>query len=349
MDQTATVKGEYSTTAPSLKPARGFRLLHSALGYLFAAAGLIWVLHDLHPAQLIGQLQHVNWWWIVAGMLCDVTSYTCQGWRWKLLLRPAGEISALRAVQAVYTGLFVNEVLPMRAGELVRAYLAARWTGATMLTVVPSMVVERLFDGLWMAIGIGLTACFIPLPRDLQATAQALGLVVVLAAALFVWLAFRRPRSVAVSSPQPGWRLWRMIAALPERLSSALSGFGRTRAFYFSFALSLAFLLLQMLAFWMVMIGYGLRASFWIGMVVFLIVHLSTAIPSAPGNAGSYQFFTVIGLTLFGVDKALATGFSLVVFVLLTLPLITVGFLALSRSGMTLHSIRQEIGATMAR
>lgn len=50
-----------------------------------------------------------------------------------------------------------------------------------------------------------------------------------------------------------------------------------------------------------------------------------------------------VGLTLFGVDKTLATGFALVVFALLTLPLLLIGFVAFSRAGMTLASIRREI------
>lgn len=74
-----------------------------------------------------------------------------------------------------------------------------------------------------------------------------------------------------------------------------------------------------------------------------LIVRLGTAIPGAPSNIGTYQFFCVVGLTLFGVDKTLATGFSVVVFFLLTLPLWALGLLAVSRSGTTLPALRDQI------
>jgi hypothetical protein len=64
---------------------------------------------------------------------------------------------------------------------------------------------------------------------------------------------------------------------------------------------------------------------------------------------GTYQFFTVVGLTLLGVDKTLATGFSVVVFLLLTIPLWAIGFLALSRSGTSLHALQEEIRRLMAK
>ena len=115
------------------------------------------------------------------------------------------------------------------------------------------------------------------------------------------------------------------------------------RAFYQALLVSLLLIISQALAFWLVMLGCGLRFSFWVGAAVYLIVHLGTAAPIAPANVGSYQFFTVIGLTLFGVDKAAATAFSLVVFVLLTLPLLLLGFAALSTSGTSLGQLRREV------
>jgi hypothetical protein len=72
-------------------------------------------------------------------------------------------------------------------------------------------------------------------------------------------------------------------------------------------------------------------------------VRAGTAIPNAPANVGTYQFFTVLGLTWFGVAKTQATVFSVVVFVLLTLPLWLVGFVALRSAGYSLTHIRRDM------
>ncbi len=314
-------------------PHSTFRIPHSVFGYLLAAAGLIWVLHDFRPGQLREMVAGLDWRWIALAVVCDVISYVCQGVRWRLLLKPLGELSTLRATQAIYAGLFTNEILPMRLGELVRAYLASRWTAVGVVSIIPSMVVERLFDGVWLAVGIGLTAMFVPLPKDLLRAADALGVGVVLAAAALLYFSLRPPKTKRVS----------LIASLLERLSSGLQGMARTPEFFLSLAGSLLLLAFQAMAFWLVMLAVGLHLSLSIGVAVFLIVHLGTAIPNAPANLGSYQFFTVVGLTLFGVDKGAATGFSLVVFVLLTLPLLVLGFVAISASGTGLLKIHGEV------
>jgi hypothetical protein len=74
-----------------------------------------------------------------------------------------------------------------------------------------------------------------------------------------------------------------------------------------------------------------------------LIVRLGTAIPNAPANIGSHQFFCVLALSLFGVAQTAAAGFSIVYFLALTLPLWILGLLALSRTGLSLSTIRLSI------
>jgi hypothetical protein len=84
----------------------------------------------------------------------------------------------------------------------------------------------------------------------------------------------------------------------------------------------------------------------WVaGAAVFLIVHIGTVIPSAPSNVGTYQFFTVVGLALFGVNKTLAASFSVVVFLILTIPLWAIGMLVFMRLGLSLKKLRTEIAS----
>jgi glycosyltransferase 2 family protein len=206
-----------------------------------------------------------------------------------------------------------------------------------MSAVFPSIMVERLFDGIWLALGMAVAAMLMPLPSSLLHGGDVLGVLILVATALFLYEVFRRPDRSALAGDQPPGKL--------ARFRRGFQQIGRRREAFLAFGLSLVLLTAQMLAFWLVMRAYGLDVSFWTGAAALMIVHLGTAVPNAPANVGTYQFFCVIALTLFGIDKSVATGFSVVVFVILTIPLWVLGFLALGCTGATLASVRAQIDA----
>jgi uncharacterized membrane protein YbhN (UPF0104 family) len=339
----------------------------AALGYALAFVCLVWVFHDFDFHGLVRRIVAMNLYWVAAAILCDVLSYVCQGARWRLLLRPLGRVSVLRSAQAIYAGLFVNEVLPMKLGEVVRILLVSRWMSVKLGSVAASVLVERVCDGVWLAAGVILATLLVPLPPKLVEAGDAFGIIILITLVLLTLLAvcghrlsphFSAHAEIGFNEgPGPdttvkggssrgftlkGW-LFEALSALVRRLSFDLRVIGRARGALLAFALSPVMLLLQALSFWMVMRAYGLRLPFTTGVLVFLVVHLGSALPNAPANIGTYQFFTVLGLTLFGVDKTTAAGFSLVVFALLTVPLWAIGFWAMGRSGLTLLEVRSRL------
>ncbi|HVX66683.1 MAG TPA: lysylphosphatidylglycerol synthase transmembrane domain-containing protein, partial [Bryobacteraceae bacterium] len=290
------------------------RTLRAVIGYCLAAACLVWLFHDVNWAAIGRDLRGIRWSWVAVAIALIVLSYGCQGWRWSLLLRPIGALSAFESAQAVYAGLFTNEILPMRMGEVVRAYLVSRWLGVGVSDVVPSMVVERLFDGVWLALALGATAIFVErLPPGLLRAGDIVGALVMAAAALFAFMVLRKRAPRAEPKPESRFILVRKVARLAGSLEAGLREIGRSRTLYVSFGVSAFVLGGQMTAFWLILRAYGIRLPFWTGVAAMLIVQLGTLIPNAPANVGTYQFFAVVGLELFGVDRNVATGFSLVV------------------------------------
>lgn len=318
-----------------------------ALGYLLAVAGLVWVFHDIQPRQLLSVTSITNWWLIAASVFFDVLTYVLQGVRWRLLLAPVGRLRPLCATQAIYAGLFTSEVVPLRFGEVVRAFLVSRWLGSGIGVVVPSMIVERFLDALWLVVGLGLAAMLVPLPKQLVNAGDLLGAVVLAATIVFVCVVLRKKRELAcgISERAPkldGATTWSSIVA---RLALGLHEIGVSRSLYRAVALSAGMLACQVVAIWFIMLAFGLKLGVLAGAVVVLIVRLGTAIPNAPANVGSFQFFTVLALGLFGVDKTVAAAFSVVDFFILTAPLWIIGLFALSRTGMGLRDIRAELGS----
>lgn len=320
-------------------------------GYALAAACLIWVFYNVNPSRLLKSITDINWGWIVLAVACDVLGYCSQGAQWTLLLHPFGKVRFLKAVQAIYAGLFTNEMLPMRAGELVRIFLVSRWLSVDFMSVVPSVAVGRLFDGIWLVVGIGLTAVFVHLPEELREGIEILGVAVLAGILLlfYVILFAKGTVSVDAGDKEKKQRGFPLVLSWIGKTAQGIRAIGLTRHFYLSFAVSALYLFFGIMAFWLGTRAYGLDLFLWAGAAAYLIVRVGIFIPNAPSNLGTYQFFTVFALTLLGVDKTDAAGFSVIFFVILTIPSLVIGLFAISRAGMKFRDIRREIGNLIKR
>ena len=316
------------------------------LVYAAAVASLVWVFHDISWRALLTQIQGIDPRWLVPAVAADILSYYFQGVRWHYLLKPVGKLSSLKATQAIYVGLFANEILPMRLGEIAVAFLAGRWLRLPIARVLPSMLIGRLLDGVWLALAVVVLLFSVPLPGNLEWAGNLFGIAVVVGVALFLLLLLPGVRSRLApmeSRTRPAPRFAGKLRGWFHELIHGIHEIRHPRALIPATAASLGVLFFQALAFWCVIAAYGLPVSVLAGVAVFLIVHLGTAIPNAPANVGSFQLFTVLGQSIFGVGKEQAAGFSAGVFLVLTVPLWLIGFVALSQTGFSLRTIRHHL------
>lgn len=99
--------------------------------------------------------------WIAVAVLLTCISYLLRSWRW-LSLFPEHTLHFLSAARVLILGFFMNNILPARAGELVRAHMGAKLGNQTRTLVLATIASERLVDGLTIsfmfvafALGIG--------------------------------------------------------------------------------------------------------------------------------------------------------------------------------------------------
>ncbi|HKS68275.1 MAG TPA: lysylphosphatidylglycerol synthase transmembrane domain-containing protein [Candidatus Acidoferrales bacterium] len=317
------------------------------LGYSLAILSLVWVLHDFHIVKSLRQMANVDWSWVLVGMTFDVISYLVQALRWKFLLAPFGRVRLTRTTRAVFAGLFANLVFPLRPGEFLRSYLISSQEDITLGRVLGSVGVERLIDLVIATASLGVVSLFVELPQRFKRAADILGVVtlavVATIVALILYLEFKMGAAQEVSAKK---------SHIPGKIMSALTGLhamGTAPSFYPAVLTSIAMPVFQVLALWAMVRSYGLGLSFMACVVVLLVINLGVSLPNAPANVGSYQFFCVLGVSIFGVEKTTAAGFSFFAWFALTVPFIFLGFAALVRSGMTIRSMRERVSGISRR
>jgi len=167
---------------------------------------------------------------------------------------------------------------------------------------------------------------------------------IVLGGVVVLGIAFlRRDKSSKAVLPPSGWR--RHLAVLFKDLALI----GHSRYLPFSFLQSLPYLLLQVIPIWAAFHGYGFDLGLRAAFVLMVVLRLGSVVPQAPGNLGLFQFLTKECLErVFNVVPAEAARFSLVLWGIVTLPLLIAGFIALSvteaKIGELKRAAEQEAG-----
>lgn len=306
-----------------------------AIGYAVSIASLIWVLHGVDLSQMWRDVQSLDWAWVGVAVAADILTYMIGGWRWSLLLAPIARLPVWRAIQAIYVGLFANEVLPLRPGEVIRSYLLARWSHLPFSVSISSAIIERIIDGIWLVIAFFVTAAFIPLPAVMVDVAKGVSVVVLIAAVALGVVMFRKHHAHAVV---PGTRWGATMRVLIDDLHSI----GSSKTFYASAAVSIPYLLIQVVPVYALMEAFGLGLGIWPALVVLMLLRIGTVLPQAPGNVGTAQAIFVLGLAMFGVDKTTAAGYAFMTWGVITFPLLLAGFVALALTGLKLEDLSRR-------
>jgi uncharacterized protein (TIRG00374 family) len=327
---------EHDTPLPAV--TRSATTTHKAMlvvAMLLSIASLAWVLHDFQPHELWGEVRAMHWGWVGVAVIADILVFFLQGWRWSLLLRPVAFVPFERSIRAVYVGLFANEILPLRTGELIRCYLQALWSKLPFTVVLASALIERIFDGFWLVVCLLAVTQFVELPELYIKLGQILAIVVVLAGALLAGAMFAKHQT---REALENHRFLRKLNVLLEDLHII----GHSRYLPFSAFASLPYLLLQVIPIYALTRGYGIDISLGQSFALMVILRLVSVVPQAPGNLGTFQAAAAFGLVLFGVDAPLAKRFSVVMWAIITLPLLIVGFAALAVTGLRLSELRRD-------
>jgi len=306
------------------------------LGYAVSAVCLVWVLHNYNIRELASAIRTLDWKWVALAAASDLSVYVVHGWRWNTLLGPVVRLRFWRTVQAIYIGLFANEVLPLRVGELIRCYLLAHWNDFRISLSLASAGVERLIDGFYMLAAFLVTAGFVRrIPRDLIILVQLIGVLLLIGAAVLIWVIYHK-QHVHFVIRESRW------SATLRHIVEGLHLMGNRRTIGFTILISGLYLGLQVVSVWALMNAYGFDLSFWVAGGVLAIVRFATVVPNAPGNVGLFQVACVLALRLFDVERDAAKTFSFVMFFALTMPLLIGGALATALTGVNIGELRER-------
>ena len=233
--------------------------------------------------------------------LALVLAFSIRAMRWKVLLNPVGKVRALTVLQLFLIGVFLNFLLPIRAGELAKSLILKRKTGIPLSQSLPTITMDKAFD-LLPALFVIAVVPLVGAHLDIKLwSVLVLANGCLLGLFLFILLAaWKRPLALGL--------LQRGTGMLPKALGSKIEGFltGFVDALLLSannprVLLSAVLLtgvavicdgLYNYFAFWTI----GYHITFGEALVGYLLFNLFYLLPSPPGQVGSNE---VVALLIF--------------------------------------------------
>ncbi len=255
----------------------------------------------------------------VLAVAAMVGVYFGQALRWRAIARTPA-VSKVRFGEMVVSGVAVNNMLPGRVGDVLRAHwlqVAARIPGGRALATV---FVDRSFDVLALVVFLALSLPYVAGADWLRRI--VVGGLVLLATLVLVVVAAR----VYTRSRNRGRRshrgLLRRIAR--DTLEGLAEPLGRMRTVVLAGG-SLLVWALWGLAAWLVARAVGVELSAAETIFVTAVINLGVAIPSSPGFVGTYQWLGLSALALFDIGTEQALAFAILMHAVWYVPTTLVG------------------------
>ncbi len=315
------------------------------LGVGISLVFMYFVVRGLNLGDFWEAIKTANYWWLIPGIAVYFMAVWARAWRWHYWLRPIKSVPTRTMFPVVAIGYMGNNIYPARAGEVLRAVILKRREGVPVSASLATIIVERIFDGVVMLsfvfINLGelsrLTASsgFLGSIRELALLGSVAffgALVVFLLAAMFPFETERIVR-VLVQKLIPA-RFREKILGIALKFLGGLESLRSPREAIMVFLTSVVIWLLETGKYWFVMHAFPFQVSFFTLMLMNGIVNLATTIPSAPGYVGTFDAPGIAVLTAYGVNQAIAAGYTLILHVALWVPITVLGAYYLAKEGV---------------
>jgi hypothetical protein len=309
------------------------------IGLAISALLLYLAARNVQMAEILPLLGQVNYFFLALAGACALLAVWLRAWRWRYLIPNSQSMKTANLFSATMIGFMGNNLLPLRIGDLARAYIAARKENVTASAMLATVVIERLLDVFAILTMLSVIFFHMPLPGWI-----ANGFLIMLALGGAAWVALLSMNRL--SAALGGWT----SRLMPERYRGRIEGF--MESFFAGLAamrnkknLTIATLLsipiwtTYALGTFAALQACAIDAPFSASWVVLAFVGIGVSLPSAPGFFGTVQFFTVAALALYAVDQQQAFGFSLLYHLAQYIPVTLFGWILLIKEQMSLGDL----------
>jgi uncharacterized protein (TIRG00374 family) len=331
------------------------------VGLAITAVTLWFVLRDVSFAALLRDIARAN---LAVLLIPSIPAYLAtlyvRSLRWRHLALAVARIDRGAVFRATSVGFMVNNVFPLRIGEVARAWYLGRESGVSSAAIFGTVIVERLIDA---AVVLSLAALVLgsrgaaATGLDPRAVLPPLAALVAVPVVFIVALRVAPKRTVALGTRISAAvlpRRWKeRLEQLLQQLAEGMGGLrGRHSVIWVTIHTMNLWLLISIVPFAAALLALDielggpvqvLTASYnlliWVGAAV--------ALPSAPGFFGPYHAACWVALQPLGVPKEAAVALGTLCHAVFWITVTATGLVVLRFRNTRLEETLEASGASL--
>ncbi len=297
------------------------------------------------PAEIVASLRNANYFLIIPAVAIYFVGFWFRVVRWAYIMRPINAIPSSRLFSITVIGYAVNNLLPLRIGELVRAYLVGEREGVSKSAALGTIVVERIFDGLALVFFILVISLFMPMGDWLRALTIVMTAVFLGFLAIFILVGASPARTQKAFAPAARFlpeRWGKILLGLVANFIEGVKILHSPGRLIVVFAYSLLFWAIEAAMSWVLAFAFGVSQPYPVFVIGTATANLATTLPSTQGGIGPFEYLFKQSLVLFGTPDSLATSFAVVLHAVLLVPVILLGLVFLWTGNISLSQLTQR-------
>jgi uncharacterized protein (TIRG00374 family) len=269
---------------------------------------------------------------LTLALIPKVSTFMLASLRSRVLFARISQISYWRLFKSVLAAFAVNNIVPLRAGEVARVAYIARHGKLPASTCIAVIALERLMD-MWCLLAIFV--CLIPmvaadLPINATFFTLAAGIVGAMAGAIWV---SRRPQSFVSLctwfAKLFGRSVAKWVGSKAQMFADGMATIKSSRAVIGSMTVTLLMWTASVVTIRAYLWAFDLTLPWYAPLMILVFIAFGTAIPSTPGHVGTYHFFVISALGAMGIAKGPAASYAVVAHAMAVVPLTVIAVIIL--------------------
>lgn len=292
------------------------------------------LLKSVNVESIVQDIESFDKIYLIGAIAVFIAGYMFRTKRWLLMLSIHNQPpSFLKCAHALFVSVAVNNVVPLRAGDALRAFGFNKFLGISTGTSLSSLMAERILDLVVLTFVLGLVLLVAPEiswgPFE-KGGWMFLGVSAILTLGLVFSNKSRAVVDVVVSiicKIKPAFA--EKISKIQRDVFDSLNAYSKRGLMLKLIGYSLLAWVAEGAVFYLVALGLAEIANPDASLMAFPIGTISTMIPSSPGYVGTFDYFVVKAMTFLGNAESSAAAFAVIVHFIIWAPPIVLGGLSL--------------------